>query len=99
MTPLSNRLVVRWEPDTCVGSIHLPQTSLDYHNSDSVKMFQVLAAGHGRTTRKGVFVPNEIKAGDRVIVDARVGNRPEELGDGNYLIRNPDEAVIGVVPA
>lgn len=62
-------------------------------------MFSVVAAGRGRTTRKGAFVPNEIKAGDRVIVDARVGNRPEELGDGNYLIRNPDEAVIGIVPS
>lgn len=99
MQPTSNRLIVQWIPDTRIGLIHLPQSALDYHNTDSVKMFKVLAAGRGRTTRKGVFAENEIKPGDNVIVDARVGGRPQELDDGTFLIADPDTAVIGVCPA
>ena len=76
----------------------MPQSELDYANTDSVKMFRVLAAGPGRYTRKGAFVPNEISPGDNVIVDARVGGRPQEFGKNTYLITNPDTAVIAVVP-
>lgn len=94
----SNRLLVKWIPTIKVGSIYTPQSALDYHNTDSVKMFKVVAAGRGRVTRKGVFVPNEIQPGDNVIVDARVGGRPEPFEDGLYLINKPDEVVIGVCP-
>jgi co-chaperonin GroES (HSP10) len=76
----------------------MPESERDYHNSDSVKMFRVIAAGPGRVTRKGVLIPNEIKAGDNVIVDARTGGRPQELGEGRFIISNPDDAVIAVCP-
>lgn len=98
MQPTQNRLIVRWLPETHVGVIELPQSFMDFHNSGSVQKFKVVAAGPGKWTRKGAWVENEIRVGDDVIVDARVGNRPEELADGHYLIRNPDEAVIGVCP-
>lgn len=98
MIPLKDRLIVRWIPTTKVGLIHMPQSAQDFHNSDSVNMFHVVAAGRGRHTRKGIFVENEIKPGDKVIVDARVGNRPQELEDGTFLIANPSEAVIAVCP-
>lgn len=98
LTPVKNGLIVKWLPTTKVGMIHLPQSAQDFHNSDSVNMFHVLAAGRGRHTRKGVWVENEIKPGDNVIVDARVGGRPQELEDGNFLIANPNEAVIAVCP-
>jgi co-chaperonin GroES (HSP10) len=76
----------------------MPESARDFHNSDSVNMFKVVAAGKGRHTRKGAFVENEIKPGDNVIVDARIGGRPQELDDGTFLIANPDTAVIGVCP-
>lgn len=76
----------------------MPESSLDYYNVDSLHMYRVVAAGRGRHTRKGIFVENEIKPGDKVIVDARVGNRPQELEDGTFLIANPSEAVIAVCP-
>lgn len=96
MKPTSNRLLVEWLPVEKVGSIHLPYA--DYHNSDSVKMFKVVAAGPGRISRKGVLIPNEVQPGDNVILDARVSGRPEEIGNGRFLVKNPDEAVIAVVP-
>jgi len=98
MTPTSNRLIVEWIPTTKVGSIYMPQSELDYWNTDSVKMFKVIAAGPGRITRKGVFIPNEIHAGANVIINARTGGRPEPIGNGRYLVKNPDEVVIGVCP-
>ena len=94
----SNRLLVRWLPTMKVGSIHMPESERDYHNTDSVKMFKVIAAGPGRYTRKGAFVPNEINPGDNVIVDARISGRPEEMGDGTFIIKNPEDGVIAVVP-
>lgn len=77
----------------------MPASASDYHNNDSVNMFRVLSAGPGRTTRKGAFIPNEINPGDNVIVDARISGRPQELGDGTYMISDPDKAVIAIVPA
>ena len=76
----------------------MPEVALDYHNTDSVKMFKVKAAGPGRTTRKGVFIPNEINVGDNVIIDSRVSGRPQDIGDGRFFIKNPDQAVIAVCP-
>lgn len=81
-----------------VGSIYMPESARDFYNSDSLQMFKVVAVGPGRVTRKGVFIENEIKPGDNVIVDARVGDRPEPFEDGLYLINNPDKVVIGVCP-
>lgn len=34
---------------------------------------RVIASGPGYTTPSGVFVPNEVRAGDRVLVDALAG--------------------------
>jgi hypothetical protein len=100
MKPTSNRLIVEWIPTMKVGSIFMPKSSNDYWNSDSVKMYRTLAAGPGRVTRKGIFVPNEIQAGDNVIVDGRT-SRPEPLGrldDNRFIISNPEEIVIAVCP-
>ncbi len=98
MKPLSNNLVVQWVPTLKIGEIHMPEVAISYHNTDSVKMFRVLASGPGRTTRKGVFVANEIQPGDNIIIDSRVSGRPQELGDGKYFIKNPAESVLAVIP-
>ena len=98
MKVLGNRLIVKWLPTMMVRGLHMPASEADYANTDSVKMFRVLAAGPGRVTRKGVLIPNEIKPGDNVIVDARTGGRPQELGEGRFIIANPDDAVIAVCP-
>ncbi len=98
MKPLSNSLVVTWLPTQKVGSIIMPEITKDYYNSDSVKMFRVVASGPGRTTRKGVFIASEIQPGDNIIIDSRVTGRPQELGDGKFFIKNPEVAVIAVCP-
>jgi co-chaperonin GroES (HSP10) len=98
MKMTANRLLVRWIPTMKVGSIYMPESERDYHNTDSVKMFKVIAAGPGHYTRKGVFVPNEINPGDNVIVDSRISGRPEEAGENQFIIKNPAVGVIAVVP-
>jgi co-chaperonin GroES (HSP10) len=98
MKPISNYLICEWIPTLKVGAIHMPEVAIDYANTDSVKMFKVKAAGPGRTTRKGVFIPNEINVGDNVIIDSRVSGRPQEMGDGRFFIKNPEQAVIAVCP-
>jgi len=98
MKPTSNHLIVQWLPVRKVGSIFMPEMTKDYHNSDSVKMFRVLASGPGRTTRKGVFIPSEIQPGDNIIIDSRVTGRPQELGDGKFFIKDSEKSVLAVVP-
>ena len=98
MRPTSNHLLVTWLPTQKIGSIHMPASEADYWNSDSVKMFRVLASGPGRFNKKGHFIPNEINPGDNVILDCRTGGRPEELGNNRYLIKDTDKAVIAVCP-
>jgi len=98
MKMLYDRLLVMWLPTMKVGMIHMPASEADYHNTDSVKMFKVLAAGPGRYTRKGAFVPNEIKPGDNVIVDSRIAGRPQECGKNRWIIKNPEVGVIAVIP-
>ena len=95
---LSNRLFVTWLPTMKVGMLHMPESERDYYNTDSVKMFKVLAAGPGHYTKKGVFVPNEIKPGDNIIVDSRISGRPEECGPNRFIIKNPSVGVIAVCP-
>jgi co-chaperonin GroES (HSP10) len=97
MTPTSNRLLCEWLPTRKIGRFYTSASDLDYWNTTDVKMFKVIAAGPGRVTRKGVFVANEIKPGDNVIVDGRL-SRPEDLNGGKFLIRNPDEIVLAIVP-
>ena len=98
MKLLGNRLLVTWIPTKKVGRIHMPSSEMDYHNTDSVKLFKVLAAGPGHYTKKGVFVPNEVHPGDNVIVDSRISGRPEECGHNRWIIKNPNVGVIAVVP-
>lgn len=98
MKPVSNHLIVEWIPTLKVGAIHMPEMVNDYHNSDSVKMFKVVASGPGRTTRKGVFIPSEINPGDNVIIDSRTSGRPQEMGGNRFFIKNPDQAVIAICP-
>ena len=75
----------------------MPQSELDYFNGTDIKMFKVLAAGPGRLTKKGAFVPNEVQPGDNVIVDGRMA-RPEPVGEGKFIIREPDKIVLARVP-
>lgn len=42
-------------------------------NTKESRTARVVASGPGYTNARGVFVPNEVKPGDRVIVDALAG--------------------------
>ena len=88
-----NKLLLEWTPTTKIGSIYTPSSELDYHNTDSVKMFKVLDAGPGEFNRKGVFVPNEVKPGDKVILDCRTGGRPEEIARNQFVLKDASRAI------
>lgn len=97
MRLLSDHLLLEWLPITKIGSLFTSHYELDYYNSDSVKMFKVVAAGPGRVTKKGVRVPNEIHPGDNVVIDSRVAGRPEEYGR-QFILRHPEVGVIAIIP-
>lgn len=98
MRLISNHLLVEWLPIKQVGAILTDLAAQDYYNVPGAKMYKVLAAGPGRLTKKGVFVPNEIVPGDNVIVWSATG-APELLPDGKrFVIRNTDEMVLARVP-
>jgi co-chaperonin GroES (HSP10) len=42
-------------------------------NNKGHRTARVIASGPGYTSQRGVFIPNETRAGDRVIVDALAG--------------------------
>lgn len=83
MTPLRDHIHARFVPVDRIGSIHLAQTA--QNNVAGYKLFDVLAVGPGRLTRKGVRIPVECTAGDR-IVTLSYTTGPVELKDGTSLL-------------
>jgi co-chaperonin GroES (HSP10) len=97
-----DNVAIRLEPleQVSAGGLHLPQT-----RQEKTRKAVVLAVGPGHHNRSGHFVPTQVKAGDRVIVDAFAGqdysmdlnaprhNKPTEWGDerGEFRIIREDE--------
>ena len=87
--PIEDRVVVKVEPpETMVGSIHLPDISIE-----KPQFGTVLAVGPGRMEH-GVMIPMTLKVGDRVCFALYAGNEVKALGDDVVIMRQCD--VLGV---
>lgn len=82
MRPYADNVHIELEPmpTMTAGGIHLPQTARS--RARGSRTARVIASGKGHYrqrrdwangTRDSVFVPNETKPGDRVLVDAQAG--------------------------
>ena len=55
----------------------------------------VVAAGEGRMTRKGAFIPTTVKAGDRVLIQTALAVRFDHEGTEYMLTREPE--LVGLI--
>lgn len=58
----------------------------DQYRDDDRSQWRVIAAGPGRRTRKGGFVPMEIRPGDIILWHPRDGEVQHEFDDGRLII-------------
>jgi len=87
--PIEDRVVVKVEPpETMVGSIHLPDISIE-----KPQFGTVLAVGPGRMEH-GVMMPMTLKVGDRVCFALYAGNEVKARGEDVVIMRQCD--VLGV---
>lgn len=95
MKPTGNNLWVLEIQTTMAGRFHLiDKTQWDY-KLGMPRIWRVLGVGPGRVTRKGVRIPIEIGAGDRVLTTHDHAG-PTELGDGTAIL--PLDQVIAFLP-
>lgn len=93
----SNTILIERIPTKQVGMIHMPPAALDDWNNGNCKMYRLLAKGPGRLTKKGVRIPFEAEPGDNLVVwPIRTG--PQDIGNGKFVLKNPEEAVLAVIP-
>jgi|SRR5215831_3995619 len=96
MKLLGNRIhIKRVQPPTSIGGIYLPPIALDDINTGGPKIYEVLAVGPGRMTKKGVRIPIEVSVGDRILCHSYTDG-PSDLEDGTKLIT--DDQVLLVMP-
>jgi len=93
----SNTLLLRRVPTTQIRGIHLPPSMLDDHNNGLTHMYKLLAKGPGRVTRKGVRIPFEAEPGDNLVVTI-MHTGPQPVGGGQFILKDPDQCVLAVVP-
>lgn len=93
--PLGNRVIVRRLIADKIGSIVLPESLKDDFNTGGCREWLVLAVGTGRITKKGVRVPIECSAGDRIISHSYTAGA-QELGNGDHIITT--DQIIAVIP-
>ena len=87
--PIEDRVVVKVEPaETMVGSIHLPDISIE-----KPQFGTVMAVGPGRMEH-GAMIPMTLKVGDRVCFALYAGNEVKALGEDVVIMRQCD--VLGV---
>jgi len=82
MRPYADNVVVRLDPIATMsaGGLHIPQQSRAGARGSRLATVVASGPGHRRQraagangTRDGVFIPNQTKEGDRVLVDALAG--------------------------
>jgi chaperonin GroES len=91
--PIFDNVIVREDKKVeKVGKIIIPE-----HLQKDVLTGTVVASGPGRVTPKGVFIPNKLKAGDRIIYPDQSGTYIEDGGE--KLVCMAEEYVLGMVEA
>jgi chaperonin GroES len=80
--PLADRVVVKAleETEQMRGGLYIPDTA-----KEKPQQGEVVAVGPGKLTDDGKRVPNELKAGDRVLYGKYSGTEVT-VGDEQYLI-------------
>jgi chaperonin GroES len=80
--PLADRVVVKAleETEQMRGGLYIPDTA-----KEKPQQGEVVAVGPGKITDDGKRVPNELKAGDRVLYGKYSGTEVT-VGDEQYLI-------------
>ena len=66
-----DNVALRFEPleARSKGGLHLPEN----RKSEKTRVATVLSVGPGHTNKSGVFVPTQVKVGERVVVDQHAG--------------------------
>jgi chaperonin GroES len=80
--PLADRVVVKAleETEQMRGGLYIPDTA-----TEKPQQGEIIAVGPGKMTDEGKRVPNELKAGDRVLYGKYSGTEVT-VGDEQYLI-------------
>lgn len=96
MHPLDDYLVVeRFDPDTKVGTLWLPEISRD----DKVHVARVLKVGPGRYADNGQKVPMVVREGDVVLIGKYIGQtiHPDGMrSDGRHWLAIREDDVIAI---
>ena len=87
IAPLRDRVLVRRleEKEIAKGGIIIPDTA-----KEKPQEAEVIAVGAGKLNEKGVRVPLDVKAGDRVLFGKYTGN-DIMIDDKEYLILGEEE--------
>ncbi len=82
LTPLGNNVIVKpsSEEEKTKSGIIIPDTAKEKPHEG-----EIIAAGPGRTSKKGALVPMDVKVGDRVIYAKYTGSEIKVEGE-KYLI-------------
>ncbi len=94
LSPTGNHVIVEKMKHEVSKSI-LWTPALDEANYGGPKLFRVLATGPGRRNRKGLCIPVECAAGDRVLCQSYFTG-PADMGDGRFCIT--DDQILAVLP-
>ncbi|HEX6132586.1 MAG TPA: co-chaperone GroES [Longimicrobiales bacterium] len=80
--PLADRVVVKAleETEQMRGGLYIPDTA-----KEKPQQGEIIAVGPGKMTDDGKRIPNELKAGDRVLYGKYSGTEVT-VGDEQYLI-------------
>ena len=91
LKPIRDRLVVQvLEAETVTKSgIFIPDAAVEKPSQGDV-----VAAGPGRTTEDGVLVPNQVKAGDRVLFGKHAATPIKVDGVELHILREDDVMAI-----
>jgi chaperonin GroES len=97
--PLHDRVLVkRLEPETKIGSLHVPGAA-----QAKAQRGEVIAVGKGARTDKGVLLPPHVKPGDHVAFGKYAGEDMRlSFGGEEYITMREDEILAileGAAPA
>lgn len=89
LKPLGDRIVVKptSAEEMTKGGIVLPDTAKTRPQEG-----EVIAAGPGQTTDKGVLVPMDVKVGDKVMY-SKYGGTEIKIGSEEYVILRQDDVL------
>ena len=91
LKPIRDRIVIRLlEAETATKSgIIIPDAAVEKPSQGDV-----VATGPGRTTEDGVLVPNQVKAGDRVLFGKHAAIPVKIDGEELHILREDDVMAI-----